>query len=307
MLRYVLKRLLLFFPIIIAVIFFVFFMRHLLPGDPVKQMLFGSIPAPGQEEELRRQLGLDKPLHVQFGLYLIDFFRGDLGESFRTRRSVSQEIGERIWPTLELTFTGMGIAILVGFFLGIVAALKPDSWVDTASMTFANIAVGMPAFWLGILLIFLFSLTLGWFPITGQGGIKRLILPAITLGIGYSAIIARLVRTNLIEVLGMEYILTARAKGLREKVVLIRHAIKNALIPSVTIIGLQFGNMLGGAVVVEVLFARKGLGRLLVTGILNRDFPVAQGTILVLALGYLVSNLIVDILYSYLDPRIRYQ
>ncbi len=307
MARYIIKRLIIFIPTIIAVIFFVFVMRHLLPGDPVKQMLFGSIPVPGQEEALRHQLGLDKPLHVQFAMYLTNFFRGDLGESFRSKRPVAHEIRERLLPTLELTFAGMCIAILVGFFLGIVSALRPGTWVDTASMSAANIAVGMPAFWLGILLIFAFSLYLGWFPITGQGGLKRLVLPAVSLGIGYSAIIARLVRTNLLEVLGQEYILTARSKGLGEKVVVVRHAIKNALIPSVTIIGLQFGNMLGGAVVIEVLFARQGLGRLLVTGILQRDFPVVQGTILILALGYLISNLLVDILYSFIDPRIRYR
>ncbi len=270
-------------------------------------MLFGTIPVPGQKEALRRELGLDRPLHVQFGSYLAGVFRGDLGRSIRSQRSVVQEIVDRIGLTLELTLAGMGVAIVLGFALGLAASLKPNSWVDTICMATANIAVGIPAFWLGILLMFFFAMRLGWFPVVGQGGLNRLVLPALSLGVGYSAIIARLVRANLIDVLGRDYILTARAKGLKERVVIIRHAIKNALIPIVTIIGLQFGNMLGGAVVVEILFARRGLGRLLVIAILQRDFPLVQGTILVFALGYLVANITVDISYAYLDPRIRYK
>lgn len=282
-------------------------MVHLLPGDPVEQMLFGTIPVPGQKEALRRELGLDKPLHIQFGSYLAGIFRGDLGRSIRSQRPVVQEIMDRIGPTLELTFAGMGVAIALGFALGLAASLKPNSWVDTISMSTANIAVAIPAFWLGILLMFFFAMRLGWFPVVGQRGLNRLVLPALSLGIGYAAIIARLVRANLLDVLGKDYILTARAKGLKEKVVIIRHAIKNALIPVITIIGLQFGNMLGGAVVVETLFARRGLGRLLVIAILQRDFPLVQGTVLVFALGYLIANLIVDISYAFLDPRIRYK
>lgn len=282
-------------------------MIHLLPGDPVEQMLFGTIPVPGQKEALRKELGLDKPLYIQFGSYLAGVLRGDLGRSIRSQRPVAQEIADRIGSTLELTFSGMGVAILLGFFLGLVASLKPNSWIDTLCMSTANIAVAIPAFWLGILLMFFFAMRLGWFPVVGQGGVKRLVLPALSLGVGYAAIIARLVRANLLDVLGRDYILTARAKGLKERVVLVRHAIKNALIPVVTIIGLQFGNMLGGAVVVETLFARRGLGRLLVIAILQRDFPVVQGVVLVFALGYLLANLAVDISYAYLDPRIRYK
>lgn len=273
----------------------------------MEQMLFGTIPVPGQKEALRRELGLDKPLHIQFGSYLAGVFRGDLGRSIRSQRSVDQEIMDRIGPTLELTLAGMGVAIALGFALGLVASLKPNSWADALSMATANIVVAIPAFWLGILLMFFFAMRLGWLPVVGQGGLKRLVLPALSLGVGYAAIIARLVRANLIDVLGRDYILTARAKGLKEKVVIIRHAIKNALIPVITIIGLQFGNMLGGAVVVETLFARRGLGRLLVIAILQRDFPLVQGTVLVFALGYLIANLIVDISYAFLDPRIRYK
>jgi len=209
-------------------------------------------------------------------------------------------------PTLQLTFAGMGIAIVFGFSMGIIAALRPNSWFDNLAMGAANVAVAIPAFWLGILLILFFALNLGWFPVTGQGGGKRLVLPALSLGIGYSAIIARLVRANLIQVLEREYILTARSKGLVERTVLLRHALKNALIPVITMIGLQFGNMMGSAVVIETLFARIGLGRLLVLAILQRDYPLIQGTILVFGIIYIVSNLIIDVLYSVVDPRIHY-
>jgi ABC-type dipeptide/oligopeptide/nickel transport system permease component len=219
---------------------------------------------------------------------------------------VAAEIAQRLVPTLQLTFAGMGIAIVFGFTMGIIAALRPNSWIDNLAMGAANVAVAVPAFWLGILLILFFALNLGWFPVTGQGGGKRLVLPALSLGIGYSAIIARLVRANLIQVLEKEYILTARSKGLIERVVLFRHALKNALIPVITMIGLQFGNMMGFAVVIETLFARMGIGRLLVLAILQRDYPLIQGTILVFGIIYILSNLIIDVLYSVVDPRIHY-
>jgi ABC-type dipeptide/oligopeptide/nickel transport system permease component len=256
--------------------------------------------------QLREQLGLDRPLHVQFVDYLGGVVRGDLGESIQRHRAVGHEIRDNIGPTLMLTLAGMSIAIVVGFALGLVAALRPNSWVDNLSMGIANLGVAVPAFWLGILLILLFALTLGWLPATGQGGGRRLILPAVSLGFGYSAIIARLVRSNLVQVLGREYILTARSKGLLERIVLFRHALKNALIPVITMVGLQFGNMMASAVVIEVLFARVGMGRLLVTSILQRDYPLIQGTILVFGVVYIFSNLLIDLLYSVVDPRIRY-
>jgi ABC-type dipeptide/oligopeptide/nickel transport system permease component len=304
--RYILKRLLLAIPTLLGVIIGAFLIIHLIPGDPVEIMLFGASPTQEQITELREQLGLDRPLHRQFASYIWGVARGDLGESIQRHAPVSDEIRLRMVPTLQLTFAGMGIAIIFGFSMGIIAALRPNSWVDNLAMGVSNVAVAVPAFWLGILLILLFALNLGWFPATGQGGGKRLVLPALSLGIGYSAIIARLVRSNLIQVLEREYILTARSKGLMENIVLFRHALKNALIPVITMIGLQFGNMMGAAVVIETLFARMGLGRLLILSILQRDYPLIQGTILVFGIIYIISNLIIDLLYSLVDPRIRY-
>jgi ABC-type dipeptide/oligopeptide/nickel transport system permease component len=304
--RYILKRLLLAIPTLLGVVIGAFLIIHLVPGDPVEVMLFGASPTPEQKEELRSQLGLDKPLDVQFARYMRALSRGDLGSSIQTHRTVWEEIAEKFKPTLVLTLAGMGIAIVFGFASGIAAALRPNSWLDSLAMSAANLAVAIPAFWLGIILLLLFSLQLGWFPATGQGGGSRLVLPALSLGIGYSAIIARLVRSNLITVLEKEYILTARSKGLLERVVLFRHALKNALIPVITMIGLQFGNMMGASVVIETLFARVGLGRLLVTSILQRDYPLIQGTILVFGIIYIGSNLVIDLLYSLVDPRIHY-
>jgi peptide/nickel transport system permease protein len=304
--RYIVKRLLLAIPTLFGVLVASFLIIHLVPGDPVEVMMFGANPTPEQMAQLREQLGLDRPLYVQFADYLAGVVRGDLGESIQRHRPVTEEIGDNIGSTLMLTVAGMSIAILLGFALGLAAALRPNSWVDNLSMGVANLGVAVPAFWLGILLILVFALELGWLPATGQGGGKRLILPAVSLGFGYSAIIARLVRSNLVQVLGQEYILTARSKGLAERIVLFRHALKNALIPVITMVGLQFGNMMGSAVVIEVLFARVGLGRLLVTAILQRDYPLIQGTILIFGGIYILSNLAIDLLYSVVDPRIRY-
>jgi peptide/nickel transport system permease protein len=303
---YILKRLVLAVPTLLGVLVASFLIVHLVPGDPVAVMMFGANPTPEQLTEIRAQLGLDRPLHVQFFDYLRHVLRGDFGQSIQRHRPVGLEIRENLGPTLMLTLAGMCIAIVVGFTLGLIAALRPNSWVDSLSMGIANLGVAVPAFWLGILLILLFALSLGWLPATGQGGGRRLILPAVSLGFGYSAILARLVRSNLVQVLGREYILTARAKGLVERIVLFRHALRNALIPVITMVGLQFGNMMASAVVVEVLFARVGLGRLLVTAILQRDYPLIQGTIFVFGVVYIFLNLLVDLLYSAVDPRIRY-
>jgi peptide/nickel transport system permease protein len=306
LIRYIVKRLLLAVPTIVGVMVASFLIIHLVPGDPVEVMMFGANPTPEQMAQLRQQLGLDRPLYVQFVDYIGGVVRGDLGESIQRHTAVGAEIRGNLGPTLLLTLAGMSIAIVLGFALGLIAALRPNSWVDNLSMGIANLGVAVPAFWLGILLILLFALTLGWLPATGQGGGRRLILPAVSLGLGYSAIIARLVRSNLVQVLGQEYILTARSKGLAERIVLFRHALKNALIPVITMVGLQFGNMMASAVVIEVLFARIGLGRLLVTSILQRDYPLIQGTILVFGIVYILSNLVIDLLYSAVDPRIRY-
>lgn len=305
MFRFLASRLLSAIPVLFGVSIAVFAMIHLLPGDPATIMLQGS-PATAEDIEiLRHQLGLDEPLHIQYINYMGRVLQGDFGTSIHTRRAVTKEIIAVFPETLKLASMAMVIAIVMGVVLGIVAALKQNTWLDTASMGIALFGVSMPNFWIGLLLILIFSVTLGWFPATGIGGLDHLVLPAIALGANFSAITARLVRSNLIEVLRQDYVLTARAKGLRERRVVLTHALRNALIPVVTIVGLQFGALLGGAVVIETVFARQGFGRLAVTAILAKDFPLIQGVVLFGAVIYVFVNILVDWSYVLLDPRIR--
>lgn len=279
---------------------------HLLPGDPVDVMFAGTSVSVEQRAQVRHQLGLDRPLVEQYGSFISRAVQGDFGRSIRSRSVVWDEIRSVIPDTLRLTAAGMAVAILFGFPLGLIAALKQRTLVDSGAMFFAIFGVAMPNYLIGILLIYLFSLELHWLPATGQGGFDSLIMPALALGWGYAAIIARLVRANVVEVMRKEYILSARAKGLSGGPVVYRHALKNALIPVVTMLGLQFGNMLSGAVVIEALFARRGIGNLLVHGILGRDFPMVQAIVLILAAIYVLVNLLVDLSYGWLDPRIHY-
>lgn len=305
MLRFLLSRIAATIPVLFGVSLLVFMMLHLVPGDPVRMMLSEFQTTPQQVALLRSQLHLDEPLPRQYGRFVVNALRGDLGLSIRSKRPVRSEIGENLGSTLQLAAAALLIAAGIGMPLGIVAALKQHSWLDLGPMLFALTGVSMPSFWLGLLLIFLFSLRLGWFPATGGGDLKHLFLPALTLGLGASAIIARLTRSSMLEVLRQEYMTTARAKGLREASVVLRHGLKNALIPVVTIFGLQFGSLLAGAVVVETVFARPGIGRLIVSSILAKDFPMVQGIILFTATAYVVANLLVDLAYGLLDPRIR--
>lgn len=307
MIHFIRGRLLAAIPVILGVSILTFSILHLLPGDPVLAMLGESGGTPERVAQLRANLGLDDPLIVQYGRFLFNALRGDLGRSVRSNRPVLDEIGQQAPSTVQLTFTGLGLAILLGTTLGVLAAHFRDSWLDKASLVLSLVGVSMPSFWLGMLLIFLFSLRLGWLPATGQGGIERLIMPAFTLAVQAMAVIALLTRSNMREVLNQEYVTTARAKGLAERVVLMRHALKNALIPVVTIVGLQFGALLGGAVIIENVFSRQGMGRLAVEAILNRDFPVVQGIVLMAGTVYVLVNLLVDISYAILDPRIRYE
>jgi peptide/nickel transport system permease protein len=293
-------------PVLLGVSLLVFSMLQLVPGDPVQLMLSEFQTTPEQVARLRSQLHLDDPLPVQFGRFVWDALHGDLGTSIRTHRPVTQEIADNFPSTLQLALAGLVVAAVVGIGLGIVAATHQQSWVEVVSMLIALLGVSMPSFWLGLLLIFAVSLQLRALPATGAGDLQHLILPAITLGLGAAAILARLTRSSMLEVLRQEYVTTARAKGLREWAVIGRHALKNALIPVVTIFGLQFGQLLAGTVVVETVFARPGLGRLIVDGILNKDFPMVQGVVLVVAVSYVVVNLLVDLVYAVLDPRIRY-
>jgi len=282
-----------------------FAMMHFLPGDPVAVMLQTSGGSAERIAQLREQLGLNEPVSVQYVKFLGGLVRGDLGRSIFTGRPVMVMILEQFPATLELALASMVVGTTIGIALGLVSALREGSWIDTASMTFAVAGVSMPSFWIGLLLIFLFSLTLGWLPATGQGGLKRLIMPALVLGFGVAATIARLTRSSMVEVMRKEYITTARAKGLKERLVIYRHALKNALIPIITMVGLEIGWLLGGAVVTETVFSRQGIGRLAIQAVLQKDFPLVQGTILFAAMFYMVANLIVDILYMIVDPRIQ--
>jgi len=254
---------------------------------------------------MRAQLHLDEPILQQYGRFVANAARGDLGTSIRSRRPVTTEIGENVASTAQLAVAAMLVAVAVGVPLGLLAALSRNSWLDVTSMGTALLGVSMPSFWLGLLLIFAFSLHLAWFPATGGGDLRHLVLPSITLGTIAAAIIARLTRSSMLEVLGQDYVRTARAKGLGGFSVVVRHALKNALIPIITIFGLQFGNLLAGAVIVETVFSRPGLGRLIVGGILSKDFPLVQGTVLFVATVYVLINLLVDVAYAYADPRIR--
>lgn len=313
MLSYARTRLLLTIPVLIGVSLLTFLILHLIPGDPARMLLgdMGGGTASGDlsdqaYQNLREELGLNDPLPVQYISYATDALRGDLGRSVQTNRPVRDSITEVLPNTLQLTVVGLGFAILLGGVLGIVAALHRNTWIDSATMLLSLAGLAMPSFWLGFVLIQIFALRLAILPSTGSGGMSSLILPAATLGLVASGVVARLIRSTMLEVLRQDYVTTARAKGLAERVVILRHALRNALIPVVTIVGLQFGALLAGAVIVETVFARQGLGRLAVEAILRRDYPLVQGTILVAAVGYVLVNLIVDLSYAWLDPRIKY-
>lgn len=307
MYAYLTRRLLSTIPVLFAVTLLVFSMLHLVPGDPVKLMLSEFQTSPEQIALLRSQLHFDDPLPVQFGRYVFNALRGDLGLSIRSKRPVTTEIAENLPATLQLTLAGLLVAALIGTTLGILSAVKHQSWMDVVAMLLALLGVSMPSFWLGLLLIFAFALRFPIFPATSGSEFRHLVLPAITLGLGSSAILARLTRSSMLEVLRREYVTTARAKGVHEFWVITRHALKNALIPMLTIFGLQFGQLLAGAVVIETVFSRAGIGRLIVGAILDKDFPLVQGVVLVVATSYVLVNLVVDLIYALVDPRIRYE
>ena len=305
MLTYVGRRILAVVPVLFGVTLAVFSMLFLVPGDPVKIMLAEFVTTPDQIAQMRAQLHLDEPLLKQYGRFVGNALRGDLGVSIRSRRPVATEITENIGSTGQLALASMLVAIGLGVPLGLLAALGRNSWLDVAAMVVALLGVAMPSFWLGLLLIFVFSLHLGWLPATGGGDLLHLVMPSVALGMIAAAIIARLTRSSMLEVLGQDYVRTARAKGLGGWSVIVRHALRNALIPVVTVFGLQFGNLLAGAVIVETVFSRPGLGRVIVGGILAKDFPLVQGTVLFVATAYVLINVVVDVTYAYVDPRIR--
>ena len=299
-------RLLMAIPVVLGVSVLVFSSLYLLPGDPV-YALTGEQPVDrAVMDRLRQELGLNDPPWVQYGWFLVQAIQGDLGTSLQTRRPVLGEILTFLPATLQLTAAAMAFAVVVGVTLGTIAAVRAHTWIDTLTSVIALGGVSVPAFWLGLILLLIFSVMLGLVPSTGTEGVHRLFLPAFTLGYSAAAIIARLTRSALLEVLSQDYVVTARSKGLRERVVIARHALRNALIPVITIVGLQVGTLLSGAVIVETVFSRQGIGRMLVTGILNKDLPLVQGTILFVATAYVLINIFIDVLYAYVDPRIRY-
>lgn len=308
MLKYLGKRFVQLVPVLLIMSVMVFLIMYLLPGDPATLALLGqSATSLEHIERLREQMGLNDPIYVQYGRYLANAIRGNLGTSARFRRPVTDVLLEQFPATLKLSIVGMSIALVLGLTIGVVAAIWRYSWVDTLGMFLALIGVSTPIFWSGLMAIFLFSFRLGWLPSTGTGGWKGMVLPAFTLGLVATGTIARLTRSGLIEVMSQDYVRTARAKGLGEWLVIYRHAMKNAMIPIVTVVGLQFGGMLSGAVITETVFSRPGIGRLMVSAILWEDYVLAQGAILLVAICFVLVNLVVDISYAWLDPRIRYE
>jgi peptide/nickel transport system permease protein len=305
MIDFVVRRLAVAVPVLFGVSLLVFMILHLIPGDPAQILLFGSNPTPQQLAQLRAQLGLDQPLVVQYFVYISHVLRGDLGVSFIAQQPVSSEIAQRFPDTLELTLSGMGVAVLIGAPLGILAGVWPNTWVDRLCTGSAILGVAVPYFWFALILITIVAVDLRWLPSLGEGSPQALILPAVSLGWAFSAVIARLLRANLIEVYQQPYMMVARSKGLSSTALLFSHAIKNAAIPVITILGLQFGNLLSGAVVIEVIFGRNGIGSYLVESIHAKDIPAVQGVVLFIAALYLLINLVVDIAYGLLDPRIR--
>ncbi len=305
MLQYLFKRLLSIIPVLIGMSLLLFFMLRSLPGDPA-QVLAGQMASQEDIQLIRVQLGLDKPVYVQYGKFVINLLKLDLGRSARTQNPVIQEIWARLPNTITLSVVAIVLACLLGIPAGVVSAIRPYTWVDYLVTSTALFGVSMPVFWLGLMLVVVFSVMLGWLPAGGTGGITYLILPSITLAAFVTAFIARMTRASMLESLGQDFVTTARAKGLRENVVIIRHALKNALIPIITVIGLQFGNLLGGAILTETVFAWPGMGRLIVDSILARDYPMIQGSILIFGLLYVLINILVDLLYAFVDPRIRY-
>lgn len=312
-LRYFIKRLLYFFPVILMVSFLVFIMIRLIPGDPARTIA-GIMASEEDVERIRIQLGLKEPIYIQFIKWVSNILKGDLGISIRTNRPVTLEIFSRLPNTIELTIVGLFIAIIIGIPIGIFAAIKRGELSDTLLSIFALSGVSIPVFWMGLVLIYVFSLSLGILPVGERGGplwtiegLSHIILPSITIAAPSAGVFARITRSSMIEVLEQEYIRTAKAKGLKMNIIIFRHCIRNVLVQLITIIGMQFGYLLGGAIVTETVFAWPGIGRLLVDAIISRDYPLVQGIVLVYSILFISINLFIDLIYGIIDPRIRYE
>ena len=310
----ILRRLVATIPVLLLVTAGVFALIHLTPGDPIDAMMAESVDD-SVKRELRRDLGLDRPLYLQYATWMGRLLQGDLGRSIRNREPVIENVGRRIKPSLQLAGLAMAISLLVATPIGILSAARRNSTLDRFGTSFALFGICMPNFLIALLLIFLFGVTLRWLPISGYvdpmeepwEGIRSLALPAITLGLALAAVITRTLRSSMLEALSEDYIRTARAKGLSEGAVIRAHALKNALIPVVTVLGLQLGTLIGGAVITEYVFALPGVGRLVVDAVFARDYPLVQGVVLLIAVGFILSNLMVDLLYGWIDPRIRHR
>ncbi|KXH84073.1 glutathione ABC transporter permease GsiC [Sporosarcina sp. HYO08] len=306
MLRFLTKRLLEIIPILLVVSILIFLFVHMIPGDPAR-LVAGEDATLEDVELVRKELGLDKPLHEQYINYMANLVKGDLGTSLKTKRPVTEEVFERFMPTFWLTFWSMVWAVVIGLIIGVVSATKRNKWQDYLGMFGAVSGLSLPSFWLGLMLIQLFAVTLGWFPSGGMESWKSYILPSFTLGTGVAAVVARFTRSSLMDVLKEDYIRTGRSKGLSEGKVVWGHGLRNAMIPVVTMTGLQFGFLLGGSVVIETVFSWPGLGKLLIDSVAYRDYPVIQAEMLIFALEFILINLIVDLLYGVLNPQIRYE
>ena len=314
MARLVLQRLAATVPVLLLVTAGVFALLHLTPGDPIDAMMAESADATAKAS-LRAELGLDRPLHVQYVAWMGRLLRGDLGHSIRNGEPVLENVSRRIRPSLQLALLAMAISLLVAFPVGIASAVRRNTSVDRVGTTFALFGICMPNFLLALLLIFLFGVTLRWLPISGYvdpaeelvDGLRSLALPAVTLGLALAAVVTRTLRSSMLEALTEDYVRTARAKGLSEWHVVRGHVLRNALIPVVTVLGVQLGTLIGGAVITEYVFALPGIGRLVVDGVFARDYPLVQGVVLLIAVGFIASNLVVDLLYGLIDPRIRHR
>ena len=305
MFEYTVRRILVALPAILGVIVVVFLMVRLAPGDPAL-LLAGEFADQETIERVRERFGLDKSLPEQFAAFVGNLAQGDLGRSTRTNRLVTDDLRTFFPNTLELALAGITVAFLIGIPAGVISAIRRNSWVDAVVTFIALLGVSMPVFWFGLLAILFFSVDLGWFPVAGRGTFSHLVLPAITLGVSSTAIITRMTRSSMLEVLDQDFVRTARAKGVLNRSLIIKHALRNALVPVITVAGLEFGRLLAGAVLTETVFTWPGIGRLLVDSILARDYPVVQGAVMLIAISFILVNLVVDLVYGVIDPRIRY-
>lgn len=305
MTNYIIRRFIMMIPVFILCSMVIFLILHLVPGNPIDNLLHPGSP-PEAREQLIEEYGLDKPIYQQYIIWLTNIFKGNLGVSITEQRSVSELLLLKMPNTIVLGVASLLICFILGVFLGAVSAIKQNTIVDYAGMVIALLGVSVPTFWLGLMLMLIFSVNLGWFPISGYGDLKSLVLPAFTLGLAGAGLIARITRASMLEIAQKDYIAIVRAKGISNTQVIIKHIFRNALIPIITLLGLRLGWIIGGAVTTEIVFNRPGLGRLLANSLFRRDYPVIQGALLILIFAVMVGNLIADILYAYADPQIRY-